>query len=73
MHRARELSRFPGPQTSIVAKLVDMMFRFPPLFDLAAKGARSKIVKRAEQIGISWEDTIKQRKEVDWAAEVCRI
>jgi len=59
----------PAPQTSVVARLVDALFKFEPLFAMATKAAREKIVKRAEAIGIDWASTIAERERVDWARE----
>ena len=51
-----------------LAKVVAALFRFPPFWERARQNARSMITKRAEQIGVDWDELTRETaaKGVNW-------
>lgn len=49
---------------------VEALFKFPPFFDMAAKNARSMIIKRAEGMGLDWSGAMREAQAQDWAARL---
>jgi hypothetical protein len=61
----------PLPPPPPVQAAVELLFRFPPLFDKAVKGARKKIEDRAAALGYSFADSVAELRGAvpDWEAE----
>ncbi|KAF5829160.1 S-adenosyl-L-methionine-dependent methyltransferase [Dunaliella salina] len=55
-----------SPGNPLLMAAVESLFRFPPFFSMAAKNARSMIVKRAESIGLDWDSAMRERQQQDW-------
>ena len=45
---------------------IEALFSFEPFFKAATRAARSKIIKRAESIGIDWSGAMRDMEVVDW-------
>lgn len=65
----------PLPPPPPVQAAVELLFKFPPLFDKAVKTARTKIEKRAEALGYSFPEAVQKLKaEVsDWEGEKAAV
>lgn len=60
----------PKPSNELLANAVEALFQFPPIFKLAARGARNKIVKRGEEMGLDFAGELAALQAVDWEAEM---
>lgn len=61
----------PGRQFNpLLMGAVEALFKFPPFFSMAAKNARSMIVKRAEALGLDWSGAMRDMQAQDWAARI---
>lgn len=56
----------PMPGNPLLVKMVESLFKFPPLFKAAAANARKKIVDRGAEMGMDFAHEIEKLKEVDW-------
>ena len=54
----------------LLLSAVEALFKFPPVFNLAAKGARKKIVDRGQLMGLDFAAEIEALKQVDWKKEM---
>jgi ubiquinone/menaquinone biosynthesis C-methylase UbiE len=52
---------------------VEALFKFPPAFRLAAKGARKKIVNRGQLMGLDFAAEIKALQQIDWEKEMSEV
>lgn len=66
---ASQTANVPGGNPMLLSA-VEALFKFPPIFSLAAKGARKKIVDRGKDMGLDFAAEIEALRQVDWAAEM---
>ncbi|GBF97263.1 methyltransferase type 11 [Raphidocelis subcapitata] len=59
-----------APPPPAIMGVVEGLFQWKPLFNMAAKKARSMIVQRGEAIGIDWAGAMAKRRAHDWDAEL---
>ena len=52
---------------------VEALFKFPPVFKLAAKGAREKIINRGKELGLDFAAEIEALRQVDWSSEMAQV
>jgi hypothetical protein len=57
----------------LLLSAVEALFKFPPVFNLAAKGARKKIVDRGQVLGLDFAGEIEALKQVDWQKEMSEV
>jgi ubiquinone/menaquinone biosynthesis C-methylase UbiE len=57
----------------LLLSAVEALFKFPPVFKLAAKGARKKIVDRGQLMGLDFAAEIEALKQVDWEKEMATV
>ncbi|KAL4538267.1 hypothetical protein Ndes2526B_g03414 [Nannochloris sp. 'desiccata'] len=57
----------------LLLSAVEALFKFPPVFSLAAKGARKKIVDRGQLMGLDFASDIEALKQVDWDKEMAEV
>eukprot|EP00197_Chlamydomonas_leiostraca_P009764 CAMPEP_0202867472 /NCGR_PEP_ID=MMETSP1391-20130828/9455_1 /ASSEMBLY_ACC=CAM_ASM_000867 /TAXON_ID=1034604 /ORGANISM="Chlamydomonas leiostraca, Strain SAG 11-49" /LENGTH=352 /DNA_ID=CAMNT_0049547519 /DNA_START=24 /DNA_END=1078 /DNA_ORIENTATION=- len=62
------LGVLPNPGNPVLMSVVQALFSFPPLFNMARKNARNMIVKRAESMGLDWNGAMKEMQAQDWPA-----
>mmetsp|Transcript_27277 Transcript_27277/g.73716 ORF Transcript_27277/g.73716 Transcript_27277/m.73716 type:complete len:369 (+) Transcript_27277:120-1226(+) len=62
-----------SPGNPLLMAAVEGLFRFPPFFSMAAKNARSMIVKRAESIGLDWDSAMRERQQQDWQSLMSQV
>lgn len=63
----------PRPKNEALVSLVELLFKFPPFFNLAAKNARAMIWKRGRDMGFDMEAEIDALKGVDWDQELAAV
>jgi ubiquinone/menaquinone biosynthesis C-methylase UbiE len=60
-------------QPGLASHLINGILSIKPLANLAKYQARNMMIKRAENLGIPWRDTVKQLSSIDWEAEFQQI
>lgn len=50
--------------------LINGLLKIKPLMEFAKSRARNMIIKRANLIGVNWEDTVKNLQNHDWQTEI---
>lgn len=63
----------PRIANTLLVKIVEALFTFPPVFNAAASGARKKIVDRGGSLGLDFAAEIEALRSADWAAEIASI
>ena len=53
----------------IATQAVNQLLSIKPLWTIAKKQARSMMIKRAERLGIPWQETVLQFRQHDWQAD----
>ena len=67
--RAAATSTSTANRTSIAAQVVGAVLKFPPLWEAASKNAKEKMIKRAAELGVDWENEVSDlRRAKDWDA-----
>ena len=61
------------PLSALTTSLVNLLLRLKPLAKILKWQARKMMVKQAEQIGVSWEETVKQLRDRNWQEELDRV
>lgn len=54
------------PQNELLVQIVETIFTFPPVFDLAASSARKKILDRAKDLGVDFKESVTSHRSRDW-------
>ena len=57
----------------IISRLVQVFLSIKPLANFAKNRARNMMVKRAESIGVSWRDNVKQLSSRNWDDDLAAI
>jgi SAM-dependent methyltransferase len=57
-------------QQGLASHLINGVLAIKPLYNLAKYQARNMMIKRAENLGIPWRDTVKQLSDRDWDDEL---
>lgn len=57
-------------QQGLVSHLINGVLSIEPLYNLAKYQARNMMIKRAENLGIPWRNTVKQLSDRDWDDEL---
>ncbi|KAI8471970.1 MAG: S-adenosyl-L-methionine-dependent methyltransferase [Monoraphidium minutum] len=61
------------PASPMIMGVVEALFKWKPLFNMAATKARSMIVQRGEAIGLDWQGTMERMRAHDWEAELREV
>jgi ubiquinone/menaquinone biosynthesis C-methylase UbiE len=60
-------------QPGLASRLVNSILKIKPLADFAKNRARNMMIKRAEKIGVSWRDNVKQLQQHNWESELAKV
>ncbi len=61
------------PENNLTTKLINGLLSIKPLSEFAKAQARKMIVKRANLIGVNWQENIDTLKNHDWQSEITQV
>jgi ubiquinone/menaquinone biosynthesis C-methylase UbiE len=61
------------PEKNLTTQLINGLLSIKPLAEFAKSQARKMIVKRANSIGVNWEENINALKDHDWQSELVKV
>ena len=61
------------PQKNLITQLINGLLSIKPLAEFAKSQARKMIVKRANSIGVNWEENINALKAHDWQSKLVKV
>lgn len=61
------------PKAALTSSLINSVLAIKPLANFAKHQAREMMIKRAEKLGVSWRENVKQLRSHDWESERVQI